>query len=454
MIVLKFGGTSVKDSEAFKRVFDIVFNTQNSSYISGNDATKLIVLSASSGITDGLIALVQHAVSKDTEKVNEIFKGIYSRQFEIINNLISQDNIHYIPCTSKVSKLLDELRSFTEGIQFFGEASPRTLDKAMSYGEIFSTTIFNFYLLSKGIQNFWLDARKVLRTDSSFNEAIVDFSISKENIEKIYQNDLISGEKIAVTQGFIGSDFEHHTTTLGRGGSDFSAAIFGQLFDAEEIQIWTDVDGILSADPRVVQSTISINEMAFDEVRALAYFGAKVLHPQTLIPAIEANIPVLVLNSMNKFHPGTRIIKEIKDTSAKFHSVLKINASQISFNLANVDRIIDKSVEILSIFSKNSVKIFSISILPDTMIIWFEKNANLSDFIDEFLENYEIDESKDLIGITGLNLNKFNIEDLNFIGNEFELVSTNESKNTILMAVKSENGNYILQKINNKIIET
>jgi aspartate kinase len=453
MIVLKFGGTSVRDAEAFKRVYDIVVNTHDTSYISGPNETKLVVLSASSGITDSLIALVNAAVGNDANKVSEIYSKIYDRQFEIINGLIPKDSPQFINCNSKVRLLLDELKSFIEGISFFGEASARALDKAMSFGELLSTTIFHYFLLTCGISNNWLDARENLKTDSSFGEAIVNYAISQKNSSEICQNNLILGEKIAVTQGFIGSDYENHTTTLGRGGSDFSAAIFGKLFNADEIQIWTDVDGVLSADPRVVQPTITISEMAFDEVRALAYLGAKVLHPQTLIPAIEANIPVLVLNSMNKEHSGTKIIRAIESEEIKLHSVLKINAVRVSFNLANVEKIIDKANEILSVFSKNSVKIYSASLLPDALIIWFDKSSDFQSDLEElFNHDYELESSKSLVGIVGLNLDKYNLENLNFQETHFDFVSANESKNTILIAVREEESGKILEGINMRIV--
>jgi aspartate kinase len=322
----------------------------------------------------------------------------------------------------------------------------------MSFGEILSTTIFHYLLLSRNISNSWLDARELMHTDSNFSEAAVDYAASAKNIEKVYKDGFIGGNKIGVTQGFIGSDFEKHTTTLGRGGSDFSAAIFGKLFNSDEIQIWTDVDGVLSADPRVVQPTISISEMAFDEVRALAYLGAKVLHPQTLIPAIEANIPVLVLNSMNKEHSGTRIIREIESKEIKLHSVLKINAIRVSFPLANVEKVIDKANDILSVFSKNSVKIYSASLLPDALIIWFDKSSDFQSDLEEiFNHEFELETSKSLIGIVGLNLHKFNLEQLNFPGTEFDFVSANESKNTILIAVKEEVSKNVLVEINKRI---
>lgn len=455
MIVLKFGGTSVKDAAAFERVLDIVTNNQETSYICGNEITKLIVLSASSGITDTLISLVENAVNNKSDKVNDIFSNIRKRQFEIIDGLIPSDNSSYFLVKTKIESLLNDLKSFVDGLTFFGEASLRATDYAISFGELFSTTIFNHLLLSRGINNIWLDARKLLRTDSNHSAAIVDYKISRSNIEKIYAEDLINGERIAVTQGFIGSDFENHTTTLGRGGSDFSAAIFGKLFKADEIQIWTDVDGVLTADPRLVENTITISEMGFDEVRALAYFGAKVLHPQTLIPAVEDNIPVLVLNSLNKNHSGTTILHEIDNQNTELHSVVKINANRVTFSLAKDENASIKAIEILEIFNTNSIKIFTARLLPDSLIIWFENTSDLeNDFDNVFEFDYEIDKTKTLLGIVGQNMNLFKFENELLSEISFDFVSINESRNTILISVPKDNGNSTLEIINQYIIKS
>lgn len=453
MIVLKFGGSSVRDAEAFERVLDIVVNTHDTTYISGNEVTKLVVLSASSGITDSLIALVNAAVNNDEVQTKEIYSKIYLRQFEIIEGLIAKDNPNYISVNSKIKLFLDELKSFIEGISFFREASLRAMDKAMSFGELMSTTIFHYFMLSRGYQNSWLDARELMHTNSNFSEAVVDYKISRKNVSKVYSENLINGHKLAVTQGFIGSDFENHTTTLGRGGSDFSAAIFGKLFKADEIQIWTDVDGVLTADPRIVERAVTISQMGFDEVRALAYFGAKVLHPQTLIPAVEDNIPVLVLNSMNKSNSGTTILSNLESDRTELHSVVKINAVRVTFNLAKEENVTARAGEILSIFIKEEVKIYSLSLLPDSLIIWFDKSSKIRDDLSElFSIEFEIENSKTLIGIVGLNLDKFMLEELEISETHFDFVSANESRNTILIAVKEEEAGMVLEGVNKQII--
>ncbi|OGU58014.1 MAG: hypothetical protein A2X64_00315 [Ignavibacteria bacterium GWF2_33_9] len=453
MIVLKFGGTSVKDAEAFERVLDIVTNTLSSSYICGNDVTKLIVLSASSGITDKLIALVNAAKNADESTAMQIYASIEKRQIEIMEGIFSTNSPVYSACSAKVTALLLDLKHFVEGIIFFREATPKALDKAVSYGERLSTTIFNFLLIYRGFDSVWLDARNLMKTDSTYIAAKVDLELSRVKVNEIYKDGLISGKYFAVTQGFIGSDFNGNTTTLGRGGSDYSAAIFGNLFEAEEIQIWTDVNGVLTADPRIVENTITISEMGFDEVRALAYFGAKVLHPQTLIPAVESSIPVLVLNSLDKSHSGTKIIGTIQSGDVKLHSVVKINAVQIRINLAKVNNVTEKSIEILQIFRKNEIKIFSTRILPDSLIIWFENNEDFENSISNFLDtDFELDTSKTLIGIVGNNMDKLQVSEIDTIYKDFTAVSINESKNSILIAVPIGESNNALLQINNSII--
>jgi aspartate kinase len=446
MKILKFGGTSVKDAVAMQRVFDI---------ISTDETTKLIVLSACSGITDKLIILLNYATHSNEKEMLNTYNFIQEHHLNLLKDLVPSSNPVFNQSFVEINQILDDLFKFINGIYFLKEATNKSLDKVLSYGEILSTKIFHFYLLSKAFDSIWFDARNIIKTNSEFNNATIDFEATKQNIPEIFQNGLFNGHPVAITQGFIASDLKNNTTTLGRGGSDFSAAIFGKLLSAEVVEIWTDVDGILTADPRQVELTRTIPVMEFDEVRALSYFGAKVLHPQTLLPAMEASIPVKVLNSLNKHNLGTSIVNSISSETPLLHSVLNINAQKISFSLAKFESFNEKAIDILNIFEKSNTQIYSISIAPDSLIIWIGNSCNILKDIDKLFCNYffELDLTLELIALTGINLDKYDLSHLLPILAKFHLnIVGNTSANTILLSVRKEHSKDALMLLNDFII--
>jgi aspartate kinase len=445
MLVLKFGGTSVKDANAMNRVLDIISKSQE---------TQLVVLSACSGITDKLLTLPHYAVNNNKIALYETLEFIQRHHLNLFNDLIASDNEYYLLGKKAIEVLLEELYKFTESILFLKESTPKSLAKIVSFGELLSTTIFHYFLNSKQINNVWLDVRSLLKTDSNFQSAKVNFEGSSKLIQKIYNKDLIQGSKLAITQGFIGADELGNTTTLGRGGSDYSAAIFGKLFNSNEVQIWTDVDGILTADPREVEDVRTIPVMEFDEVRTLAYLGAKVLHPQTLIPAVESSIPVKVLNSMNATQQGTLIVNRIIEEKPVLHSVVRTDAVKIIFPLTQYDNFVHKALEILSIFEKSKTTIFFVSILPDALTIWFAHSCNILNDLDKLFHStfFDLNLSLSLITLVGINLEKLAIKKF---FEEMEITSysvvSNSSSNNIILS-SSRNKAKELMKIANELV--
>lgn len=310
MIIMKFGGTSVQDASAMSRVIDIVRR---------QSGKRIIVSSACSGVTDMLLKYIDLSGRNLSAEASVLFAKLIDKHREIILELIS-NNIIKEKTLGKVMSLLSELRTIGEGAALLGEATPRTKDKAVSYGELLSTTILFGAFLSEGLESAFLDARSVISTDSNFTAANVNFDDTFSNARDIIQP-LLTEKDIIIVQGFIALDKEGRTTTLGRGGSDYSAAIFGAVLGADEIQIWTDVDGVLSADPRLVRNFAPINTMTFEEIRLLAFWGAKVIHPDTLLPAIECSIPVRILNTFNPDFQGTTILEKIDDAKPAIHSI-------------------------------------------------------------------------------------------------------------------------------------
>lgn len=295
---MKFGGTSVENTSALRNVAQIV-NTNL-------QRKPLVVLSACAGATNALIEAARKAAAGKTDEALEGFAGLQRRHNTIADELLGERS-HL--AKEFFEKDFVELRQFVHGLSILNELTPRALDQIVAHGECWSSRLLVYFFKQQNIPALFVDARTVMITDSSFTKALPLFDIIEEKAKQILLPPLEAGN-IVVTQGFIGSAKEGITTTIGRGGSDYSAAIFGSALNAEEIQIWTDVDGILTADPSIISEARRIKEMTFNEAAELAYFGAKVLHPATILPAIQKNIPVRVLNSRRPKGEGTLIAKQ------------------------------------------------------------------------------------------------------------------------------------------------
>lgn len=285
--VLKFGGTSVQHADALARVRDIVA-------IRAAAQPCIVVLSATSGTTDTLLRIARE---RDVEGV----EALRTRHLTIVADLVPTTEAR-----ADVNELCDALASYVRGMHLLGETTDRSIDEVTSYGERLSSIIFAHACALVGMQASWLDARSVIRTDNMHLCATVDMpAVSKLSTEVLLP--VLRSHSVVVTQGFIGATANGITTTLGRGGSDHSAAILGAAVGAKVIEIWTDVSGIYSTDPRIVPEARPIPSMGFDEVRDLALYGAKVLHPDTIRPAVMSGIPVHVLNTFDPEAGGTVI---------------------------------------------------------------------------------------------------------------------------------------------------
>ena len=291
MIVMKFGGSSVKDAEMFTKVSEIVK--------ARIDKKPIIILSAVKGVTDNLILSLNESLEGKFDAYNEIAK----KHKEILKNLNLDE--------TAVDEELNELKEALEVNSKVKEDSTKMLDYISFFGERMSSKILAALLTSTGIKSeAFVSGDMGLITDSNFGDAAILVSSFEKMKEKISEVD-----SVPVITGFGGKDEKGEFTTFNRGGSDYVASLFGAAVDAKEIQIWTDVNGIMSCDPRIVENTRTIPELSFDEASELAYFGAKVLHPKTILPAVKKNIPVLVLNTFEPDHVGSRIVNESSTTN-------------------------------------------------------------------------------------------------------------------------------------------
>jgi len=289
--VAKFGGTSVADFHAMLRCAYI---------IKKNNTNRLIVVSASAGVTNHLVRLSQAGVL--TSERAQIIADIADIQFAITENFTHPQGIN-----NEISALLASLRSCAA--QQAHTHSTKNSDEILSFGEQFSSRIFAQVLQTVGVNGHYFDVRQVMKTDALYGKAQVDLTQLATNA-KTQILPLLS-QQVIVTQGFIGCDLQGNTTTLGRGGSDYSAALLAEAIQASNLSIWTDVVGIFTTDPRITDQARSINEISFGEAAEMATFGAKILHPATLIPAMRQDIPVFVGSSKEPDAGGTRIQRQV-----------------------------------------------------------------------------------------------------------------------------------------------
>ena len=297
-VVMKFGGTSVADPDAINRLIGIVRQQQ-----AKTKSTPLVVVSALSGVTDKLVAIAQFAEDGATEKAAAEVAALVERHVAVATAVTSKNRPTVV---ADVRRELEELNGLVHALAVLREVSPRSRDAVHAVGELVSSRIVAAAFADHGIPSSWVDARTVLVTDAEHNAAIPDMMETGDRVRDRIAPLLAEG-KVVVLGGFIGATANGVTSTLGRGGSDYSAAIFGACLGVDEIQIWTDVDGMLTADPRIVPQPRLVPQLSFAEASELAYFGAKVLHPSTILPAVAKNIPVRIVNSRRPENTGTLI---------------------------------------------------------------------------------------------------------------------------------------------------
>ncbi len=296
MIVLKFGGTSVQSAEMIDRALDIA-----SSYL---DRAPLLVASAMAQTTDSLVAIRDAAGAGREEEARAILAAQRARHVRTLEELVSGERLE--ATRERLDRLFAELSSLIKGLALLRECTPRSSDAILSIGELLSTAIVAARAEERGIPTELLDSRDFIRTDDRFSAAAPLYEATNRLVRARVKP---RPGHLLVAQGFIGRTESGVTSTLGRGGSDFTATILGAALEASEVQIWTDVNGIMTSDPRVVAEARTIERISYGEAAELAYFGAKVVHPSTIQPAIETGIPVLVMNTRDPHGPRTCIVE-------------------------------------------------------------------------------------------------------------------------------------------------
>ncbi len=339
MRIFKFGGASVKDAEGVKNVVSVLEKV-------GHENT-LLVISAMGKTTNALEEVVKNYFEKSKElhaSIQEVRKYHNQILMELFEN---EDHEVFFEVTS----LFDDLEYFVRS-----NKSPNysfVYDQVISFGELVSTTIVSFYLKETGVANTWLDVRNYIKTDTNYRDANVDWEQTQNLIKKGVERKTLN-----ITQGFIGSDPNNFTTTLGREGSDYTAAIFAYCLDAESVTIWKDVPGVLNADPRYFENAVLLNQISYREAIELAFYGASVIHPKTLQPLQRKEIPLYVKSFINPLLPGTSVSKgsDLEPHTACF--IVKKNQLLLSLSSLDFSFIMEDHIsEIFALFHQYKIKV-------------------------------------------------------------------------------------------------
>ena len=315
-VVMKFGGTSVADADAIIRLAGLV--RRQSEAQPADDKPPVVVVSALSGVTDRLIAVARLAEEGEVDRAVTSLRELLERHVTVVSGVTTGAN--QAEALAEVREEFESLIGLVHALAVLREVSPRSLDAVVASGELASSRIVARALAERGVAAAWIDARTVVVTDAEHTGAAPDMIATCERVLEHIGPTAARGQ-VTVLGGFIGATASGVTTTLGRGGSDYSGAIIGACLGVGEIQIWTDVDGMLTADPRIVPRPRVVPQLSFAEASELAYFGAKVLHPSTILPAVARNIPVRILNSRHPESLGTLITAESQSPDGQLTAI-------------------------------------------------------------------------------------------------------------------------------------
>ncbi len=449
IVVSKFGGTSMGNAESMVRSAEVAIK----------QASNLIVVSATSGTTNSLIDLAHAAEKKTWADAEVILEAIKTNHLKIATELNTSDAVF-----ETVHALITELESLTRGIHLLKDCSPKAFDYIQSFGERLSSVLFTEALeiavrKRKNTQTIqWLDARSVLKTDDQFSKArpLTEkiISLAAEIITPFLKKNVVF-----VTQGFIGETLEGKTTTLGRGGSDYSAAIFAEAISADKLEIWTDVPGIATTDPRLCSDAKSLKEISFQEASELATFGAKVLHPATLIPAMRKNIPVFVGSSFDSAQSGTWVLKEV--TEWPLVRALALRKKQILITLSTPEMLHSHGFlfGIFKIFNDHKVSIDAITTSEISVSLTLDDSTLMNKKLIEDLSktaDVQIEDNLALVSLIGNNINHTPglankifeaIADINV-----RMICLGASKHNFCFLVKEDDGASVVQKLHRQFI--
>ena len=400
MIVIKFGGTSVGDADRVATAIDIVAERQS--------LKPIVVVSALAGVTNELVAASEAAKSCDIDRVNQIIAAVRQRHEDVAMRLVQQKFDFFEAFIKQLDKQIDQIHTILRGIALLGEITARAKDKVVAIGEKLSSVLFAYSMMMRAVPGEHVDSEEVVITDNRFGEASPLMDETREAAKRTLLP-LLERNLIPVMGGFIGRTRDGATTTLGRGGSDYSAAIVGAAIGADEIQIWTDVDGMMTCDPRLIPTARMIENISYVEAAELAWFGAKVLHPKTIAPAVEQNIPVRVLNTHNVSSPGTVVTNEGDDREGGPRAIaVKKNVTVVQMTSNKMLGAHGFLARLFAIFEQLEVSVDLITTSEVSVSVTLDEKHNLQKLIEQLkpvADTVAIDDQC-IVAVVGRNLMK------------------------------------------------
>lgn len=360
--VAKFGGTSVANFDAMTLCANIITNDPNS---------KVVVLSASAGVTNYLVELANGTTA---ERRAEILAAVRTIQYNIIEKLQNPQAV-----SADIDALLEHVTALAESASLATSAA--LTDELICHGEMMSTKIFTQLLNERNFPAVWVDVRDVVATNNHYGKAAPNDEKTQQQADKVLKP-LIAQGKVVITQGFIGRDDEGKTTTLGRGGSDYSAALLAEVLNANDVLIWTDVPGIYTTDPRVVPQAKRIDTMAFNEAAEMATFGAKVLHPSTLLPAVRSNIPVYVGSSKTPEQGGTWVTRDPQPRPT--FRALALRRNQVLLTLSSLSMLHAQGflAKVFAILANHKISVDVVTTSEVSVALTLDKTGSASSGLD------------------------------------------------------------------------
>ena len=392
MIVVKFGGTSVGDAEAIERAAAIVKGRL--------DRHPAVVVSALGGATNSLLAIGEQSAKGHLIGALRGVETLRDRHFQQCEKLLGTSE-EAADVAAEMSATFDELASLAEALSVLGHATPRSFDAIAAFGEQLSSHLVASFFTLRGIPAEHVDARDVFVTDDNFMGAEPQTDAIAEASRELVLP-LVQAGKVPVMGGFIGRTAQGVTTTLGRGGSDYTASLLGAALHADAIEIWTDVDGMLTADPRVVKGSKLIDQIRFDEASELASFGAKVLHPNTIAPAVRLGIPVFIYNSRNPGGTGTRITfdaprRAVSAIAGKGGiTLVKVGAAKMLFAKGFLRKVFD-------IFERNGVSVDVVATSEVSVSVTVDDPSGLDSLVVELasLGDVSVERDRAIVAVVG-----------------------------------------------------
>ena len=405
LLVMKFGGTSMGSAERIKVAAQICSEQKQ-------HRSVVAVVSAMAKVTDLLLDTLRHAEADAEAGVDLNLSRLAARHRETCDELLHSER--HAAAIAGIEALLADFRRITQGVRMLGERPPRSVDEAIAIGERLSALMMAEYLNSTGIRAQAINGADVIVTDAVFGNATPIMAETRKRTDSILRP-LIAEGVVPIVTGFNGATVDGRPTTLGRGGSDFSASILAASLDASELWIWTDVDGIMSADPRLVRNARILDELTYSEAAELAYNGAKVLHPRTLAPLVERQIPVWSKNSFHLAHPGTRIVPTVQAPPGPRAVTSMANVALISIEPASaavsgtrimaraLEALAEANVEVLAFSSSSYRQSFCFLVRNDELASAMKNlEADLAlELTHGYLKPIQVDQNVGLLAVVG-----------------------------------------------------